>query len=127
MAAEGEFVTLGSDLSNVTIYTHDNTGVSYSISSFESRAFGEVVVLGGGFVTDAVIGWWPISLSIDTAVNLMYSYGIDKCISACYLRYPLYPGITEPYYEFALDNGTVIYVGTTDLFVGIPKPFGPHK
>ncbi len=54
---------------------------------------------------------WPISLDLAEAAHMVRQAGYEAPYEAMTLRWPLYPGVQEPFYIFRLKNQTFVFVG----------------
>ena len=57
---------------------------------------------------------WPISMDITEASELMQKAGYTTPYKFVTLRWPLYPGLKQPFYIFSLTNGENVFVGVYD-------------
>jgi hypothetical protein len=65
------------------------------------RGFGEPHHIGEPWVEDRIIPL-PISLGLEEARSLCKAHGCGGEVGAITLRWPLYPGVNEPYYILAM-------------------------
>lgn len=65
------------------------------------------------WMEDVVIPW-PIKMDITEAGELLKKAGYTKPFGNVTLRWPLYPGINEPYYIFGITGGPYVFVGIYD-------------
>lgn len=65
------------------------------------------------WLEDVVIDW-PIHMDITEAAKLLKDAGYTGEYAAVTLRQPLYPGVTEPSYIFAMTSGKYVFVGVKD-------------
>lgn len=63
------------------------------------------------YLEDMVIPW-PVKMDIGEADKLLKNAGHTGAYKFVNLRWPLYPGNTEPYYIFTMNNGDTVFVGT---------------
>lgn len=54
---------------------------------------------------------WPISMDLSDAIAFMRKAGYEAPCKTMALRWPLFPGVLEPFYIFGLANQTFIFVG----------------
>lgn len=78
--------------------------------------WGKVDYVHEPWVEDVVVPW-PVDLELSDAVDLMKKAGYTLPFGAVTLRWPLYPGVKEPYYIFTLTNGAHVFVGCYDKSV----------
>lgn len=82
------------------------------------------------WLEDVVIPW-PIKMDITQADQLLKQAGYSQAYGAVTLRWPLYPGIEQPYYIFSLTTGVYVFVGVYDGSVtthpGQPSSKGAQK
>ncbi|KAJ3534132.1 hypothetical protein NM688_g7181 [Phlebia brevispora] len=54
---------------------------------------------------------WPINFDIVQAYEVLRQRGYTESFTTVTLRWPLYPGVEEPYYIFGLTSGQNVFVG----------------
>lgn len=85
----------------------------------QSRVWGEfwpVRYVDQPWLEDVVIPW-PIEMDIDEADKLLKDAGYTGSYGAVTLRWPLYPGVEQPFYIFGMQDGQHIFVGIYDRSV----------
>lgn len=75
--------------------------------------FGPIEYIPQPWLEDVVIPW-PIKMDITEADRLLKQAGYTNPYGAVTLRWPLYPGIEEPYYIFGFPGGSYVFVGVYD-------------
>lgn len=75
--------------------------------------FGPPHVRPGGIIGNDNIDW-PVSMDANEANQLLRDHGYHGRYSNLTLRKPLYPGMQQNCYIFAMEDGMQIYVGTKD-------------
>jgi hypothetical protein len=73
----------------------------------------------GIFVGDRIIPW-PIKMDITEADEILKNYGYTGEYTAATLRWPLYPGLEQPFYIFSTPEGH-FFVGVYEKNVTPPK------
>ena len=57
---------------------------------------------------------WPFEMDIVEADRLLKQAGYDDPYIGVTVRWPLYPGVNEPYYIFNFGNQKYVFVGIYD-------------
>ena len=80
-----------------------------------STAWGEFgpIEMHGVFAGDRVLPW-PIKMTLVEANDLLKKAGFDGPYTGVTLRWPLYPGVTQPSYIFTTVNSGFVFVGVFD-------------
>lgn len=78
--------------------------------------FGPITYIPQPWLEDVVIPW-PIDMDIVEADELLKKAGYTGAYGAVTLRWPLYPGINQPFYIFGMEDGSHIFVGIYDKSV----------
>ncbi|MBV9389192.1 MAG: hypothetical protein JOZ78_22460 [Chroococcidiopsidaceae cyanobacterium CP_BM_ER_R8_30] len=80
--------------------------------------FGPVEYADQPWLEDIVIPW-PIQMDLAQAAELMTGAGYNTPYKTVTLRWPLYPGVKQPFYIFGLENRIFVFVGVYDKSVTI--------
>jgi len=80
--------------------------------------FGPVEYVDQPWLEDIVIPW-PIEMDLAQAAELMKKAGYNTPYQTVTLRWPLYPGVKQPFYIFGLENRIFLFVGVYDKSVTI--------
>ncbi|HXP59450.1 MAG TPA: hypothetical protein VN829_03110 [Dongiaceae bacterium] len=95
----------------------DDTNSTVTITSADGFTFDPVQYLPGPWLEDVQIPW-PVSMDVMEADILLQAAGWQGTFWNFTLRYPLYPGIVEPYYIFGgvagVAPGHYVFVGVND-------------
>jgi hypothetical protein len=75
--------------------------------------FGPIQYIAEPWLEDRVIPW-PIEMDITQADNLLKQAGYTGPYSSVTLRWPLYPGMNQPFYIFQMENEGFVFVGVYD-------------
>jgi hypothetical protein len=81
-----------------------------------SRAWGEfgpIQYIAQPWLEDVVIPW-PIEMDITDADRLLKNAGYTGPYGAVTLRWPLYPGVVQPFYIFTVTTNQHVFVGVYD-------------
>lgn len=88
-----------------------NTDNNTIILHYDKGIFGKPEYIPHGWVGDCYIDL-PIKRSLSNAIELKNKAGYTDPFNRVILRWPLYPGATEPYYIFGLfAQGIWVFVG----------------
>lgn len=107
---------LSIDRLRVVFKTSD--GGTAIINSTVWGEFGPVEYVDQPWLEDVVIPW-PIEMDLAQAAELMKIAGYNTPYQTATLRWPLYPGVKQPFYIFGLENQTFVFVGVYDQSVTI--------
>jgi hypothetical protein len=81
---------------------------------YNSGSFGKPIFIDQPWLEDVVIPL-PIQMGLEQATQLKNQAGYTSPASSITLRWPLYPGVNEPYYIFAVPAQSVyVFVGVYD-------------
>jgi hypothetical protein len=104
------------EVSNLKIVC-DDTNSTAMITSPDGFTFDPVQYLPGPWLEDMHIPW-PVSMDVMEADILLQAAGYPGTFWNFTLRYPLHPGIVEPYYIFGgvagVAPGYYVFVGVKD-------------
>ncbi|MCJ1304280.1 hypothetical protein MMC08_007092 [Hypocenomyce scalaris] len=95
------------------------------INSTAGGAFNPVQYSDKPWLQDLVVAW-PIEMDAVEADALLKKAGYNSQYDEMTLRWPLYPGINQPYYIFTMVVGLFVFVGVNDKNVTLdPFSLGP--
>ena len=95
------------------------------ITSTAGGAFNPVQYRDTPWLQDLVVAW-PIEMDAVEADALLKKAGYTALYDELTLRWPLYPGINQPYYIFTMVVGLFVFVGVNDKTVTVdPFSMGP--
>lgn len=95
------------------------------INSTAGGAFNAVQYRNTPWLEDLAVAW-PIEMSAVEADALLKKAGYTSPYDEMTLRWPLYPGINQPYYIFTMVVGLFVFVGVNDKTVTLdPFSLGP--
>lgn len=75
--------------------------------------FGPIQYIPEPWLEDRVIPW-PIDMEITKADDLLKQAGYTQPYSSVTLRWPLYPGMNQPFYIFQVEGVGFVFVGIYD-------------
>jgi hypothetical protein len=78
--------------------------------------FGPIQYIPEPWLEDRVIPW-PIDMEITQADDLLKQAGYTQPYSSVTLRWPLYPGMNQPFYIFQVEGVGFVFVGIYDRSV----------
>ena len=95
------------------------------INSTAGGAWNAVQYRDTPWLEDLVVAW-PIEMNTVEADALLKKAGYTSPYDEMTLRWPLYPGINQPYYIFTMVIGLFVFVGVNDKTVTLdPFSLGP--
>lgn len=94
------------------VFRTANGGTAF-IHSTVWGEFGPITYVGQPWLEDVVIPW-PIDMELTEAAQLKSNAGYNLPYRTVTLRWPLYPGINQPFYIFGQENGVYVFVGIYD-------------
>lgn len=104
------------DVNNVNswrfVFRTQDGGTAFIQSSVWGE-FNPITYVPHPWLEDVVIPW-PISMDITKAAALLTQAGYSQPYGYVTLRWPLYPGIEEPYYIFSMPGVGYVFVGVYD-------------
>lgn len=106
------------------VFSLDNNRCAI-INSTAGGAFNPVQYRNTPWLEDLVVAW-PIEMDAVEADALLKKAGYSSPYDEMTLRWPLYPGINQPYYIFTMVVGLFVFVGVNDKTVTLdPFSLGP--
>lgn len=106
------------------VFSLDNNRCAI-INSTAGGAFHPVQYRNKPWLQDLVVAW-PIEMDAVEADALLKKAGYASPYDEMTLRWPLYPGINQPYYIFTMVVGLFVFVGVNDKTVTLdPFSLGP--
>ena len=114
----GAATTSPNDMTRLWIRCLVNGGTAEIIST-NSLSFDPVQFHPGGVIGVHSLPW-PMGMDAMQAAILLEQAGYTGTFTSISLFCPIYPGLNEPYYVFAMSTGPSIWVGITshDVFAG---------
>jgi hypothetical protein len=106
------------DISHLFIACRVNGATNTAtITSTNALAFDPVQFVGHPMMGTCDLPW-PITMDVMQAAILLEQAGYTGTFTSFAYRWPLYPGLNEPYYIFTMSTGPSILVGITshDVF-----------
>lgn len=94
------------------IFTLSDNRTAY-IQTISWGEFGPIKVVDEGIVGNRNIPW-PFDMDITDAAKLLQQAGYTGPFETVTVRFPLYPGINQPFYIFDMTDGSQVYVGIYD-------------
>lgn len=98
------------DLDDWQLLCRTAAGGIASIHFTWEQEFRAIAHLPQGWIENRIIPW-PISMGLMDAIALIRLAGYTHPFQAIALRWPLFPGVQEPFYIFGLANQTFVFVG----------------
>ena len=105
------------DIQNLRVVCTTGKGTAI-IHSKEWGEWGLIDYIDQPWLEDQVIKW-PIEMELSEADELLKKAGHTGAYTAVTLRKPLYPGVVQPSYIFAMEDHSYVFVGVDDKKVTV--------
>jgi hypothetical protein len=103
------------------VFVTEDYGTAF-VTSGGQNSFGPVRYTGEPWVDDRPVPW-PIKMEPDEALGLVRNAGYTTPFIGVSLRWPLFPGITQPHYIFEMSDAddSYVFVGVNDRSVQVHR------